>query len=122
MRDLPQQCITGLEGWIALRLAARKPLVESIHMLYVVYKVVDAADGGREKADPHLGCTVWEMGISESHHCHTGGHVRADGVFPFHRKATVDGLLAAFSIQRVIRHGAIIFQAAALNKVGDGLA
>lgn len=62
------------------------------------------------------------MGITSTEHGHAIGHVCADGVFPVHRKATIDGFLEAFGIQCLVEYEILILQATTLKKIGDVLA
>ena len=84
--------------------------------------IVDADESGNDNANPHHGCSIREVGIRDRACRRTAGHVRADGMLPIHRKIAIDGLLAAFSIQRFVGNDILILQAATLVKVGDCLA
>lgn len=87
-----------------------------------VYPVIGAYVEGGVKADPHLSCTIREVGVAVPEGSHANGHVRTDRIFPIHRKSTVHGLLAAFVIQRFIELIFHIFHAHKLIKIGDCLA
>ena len=66
-RGLTQECVKSFQGWIALRLAAKKPLVETAHMLHVqcpTQIIVDADGDGQEKANPHPCFAVRKVGIT----------------------------------------------------------
>jgi len=70
--------------------------------------IVDAEDSGSDNANPHHCFSVREVGIRDRARCCTAGHVRADGILPIHREIAIDGLLAAFSIQRFVGYDILI--------------
>jgi hypothetical protein len=120
----PQERIIGIQDWMPVWLAVCKPLVETVHMLYrlsLVRNVVNAGADDSEEANPHPGCMVREVCISIPH-SHASSHVGTDGIIPIHRKAALDGLLAAFSVPGFVELDGCIPQAAALNKRSNNLA
>jgi hypothetical protein len=125
VNDLPQERIKPTQDWICLWLAVCKPLVETVHMFYVlffVHNVVDASAGSSEETDPHPGRTVREMSVCGGRYDGANSKERADGIFPVHRQAAVDGFLAAFNVPRFIERDVHILQAATLKKCSGGMA
>jgi len=109
---------------MALWLAAHKPRVEMIQMLHIqrpTQIVIDAYADGNKKGNPHLGCTVRDVGKRGGSNCYTDIHELSEGIFPIQRDAAVNGFLTAFGIPCLIAHVAHILQTATLEKVGNGL-
>lgn len=99
--DLTQKHIERMQDWITLWLAVHKPLVETVHMHHVFspdHHVINAGADNSEETHPHPGRRVRKVCVTISRHGHTNVHVCADGVFPVHREATVDSLLAALRV------------------------
>lgn len=112
VNSFPQERIKPVQDCIFLWFAGCKPLVETVHMCYVlslVHNIVYASADGSVEADPHPSRTVREVSVCEGHYGYPNSKEGADGIFPVHRQATVDGLLAAFSVHIFIeRNGCIL--------------
>jgi len=125
MRGFAQERIQCTQAWISLWLAIHEPLMKTVQIygaLASIHPVVGTDVEGSVKAYPHLGRTVREVGVAVAEGGHTNGHVWTDRKIPIHRKAAVDGLLAAFVVQRLVQLHIRIFQAHTIIKASKRLA